>query len=120
LKTAAAHGNHSLYFIPVSVLSLFLSAVLSHDHRLKRSDIFSVSAPHLKRLNGHSPLRACDHMISAVGMPNRARFDQSYIPVFFSLSLLNIILNPLLIIFRHKKAIPPIMATFPTPHQNFF
>jgi len=76
-----------------------------------------VSTPHVNSFNGHSPLYICDHIISAVGIPNRARF----FPKFFSLlpSLVNK-LNALFSILNHTKANHPIMAIFPTPHQNCF
>jgi hypothetical protein len=98
---------------------MLVSESSSVDHP-KIAPIFSVSAPHLKRLNGHSPLRACDHIISAVGPSNHPRFAVSYIPVPFSLLLLNITLNALEIIFHPTNANQPIIATFPTPHQNCF
>jgi hypothetical protein len=103
-----------------SILLVVLSVVSAPAPRQKRLDTFSGSAPHLKRLDGHSPVRACDQKISAVGMPNRARFAESYTPVFFSLSLLNTILNALESIFHHKKIAPPVTARFPTPDQNCF
>jgi hypothetical protein len=88
--------------------------------RPKRFASFHDIAPHLKRLIGHSPVRACDQKRTAAGIPNHARFDQSYIHVFFSLSLLNIILNALETIFHHKNTIHPVSARFPTPPRNCF
>jgi len=112
LNTPVAPGNPSLYLI-------FVSLSLSFDHP-NIPPIFSVSTPHLKRLNGPSPLRACDHIISAVGPSNHHRFAESYIPVPFSLLLLNTTLNALESIFHPTNANPPIIATFPTHHQNCF
>ncbi|MEI8008457.1 MAG: hypothetical protein WCI00_03390 [bacterium] len=79
-----------------------------------------VIPPHVNKVPNHSPFRAFAQNISAVGMPNRARFVQSYIPFPSFLSLLNIILYALLIIFHHKKITPPVTARLPTPHQNCF
>jgi hypothetical protein len=81
-------------------------------------------APHFKSPIGHSPVRACDQKRTAAGIPNHARFVESYIhfhsPGFSPFLLLNIILNALETIFHHKNTIPHVTARFPTPHRNCF
>ena len=110
LYTSVCLTSHCVSGVPFPRLKIFAS--------------FDDIAPHFKIPIGHSPVRACDQKRTAAGIPNHARFDESYIHVhstsLLPFLLLNIILNALETIFHHKNTIHPVIARFPTPHRNCF
>gem|GEM_PF-3150345 len=119
MKSAVAHGN-DLYLSCVSDVSCDVFSPSSVFFPPKTLDNFSVNAHHVNRLIGHSPLRACDQKISAVGPSNRARSAFLFASFASHLCFPEIRFHALLIIFHPTKIIPPIRARLLTPHRNCF